>query len=394
MTSPLAGIRVLDFTRYLAGPFCTMQLADLGADVVKVERPDRGREFAGADGRDTYFFLSANRGKRAVALDYTRPQGRELVLRLLPAFDVVVENFRPGAMAAFGLGPKELCARHPRLVYVSISGFGATGPYAQRHGFDQIAQGMSGVMSITGTPESGPLRHGLAIGDLVAGLFAAQGALAALVERNESGRGQHVETSLLEGLIGLLSWSAGIYFDTGRAPGPAGHHHPLASPYGRFRARDGYLNVASGGQAIWKRLCEAVGRADWASDPRFASPGARLANRAALTEALEAELAKADVTEWIERFVAAGVPAGPVYSLEQVFADPQVLAREMKVELPHPEVGRFKTTGLPLKWSRTRTKLERRPPLFAEHTREVLRELGVADAELSALESTGVLRAR
>jgi formyl-CoA transferase len=394
MTPPLAGIRVLDFTQYLAGPFCTMQLADLGADVVKVERPDRGREFAGADGRDTYFFLSANRGKRAVALDYTRPQGRELVLRLLPAFDVVVENFRPGAMAAFGLGPKELCARHPRLVYVSISGFGATGPYAQRHGFDQIAQGMSGVMSITGTPESGPLRHGLAIGDLVAGLFAAQGALAALVERNESGRGQHVETSLLEGLIGLLSWSAGIYFDTGRAPGPAGHHHPLASPYGRFRARDGYLNVASGGQAIWKRLCEAVGRADWASDPRFASPGARLANRAALTEALEAELAKADVTEWIERFVAAGVPAGPVYSLEQVFADPQVLAREMKVELPHPEVGRFKTTGLPLKWSRTRTKLERRPPLFAEHTREVLRELGVADAELSALESTGVLRAR
>ncbi len=394
MTPPLGGIRVLDFTQYLAGPFCTMQLADLGADVVKVERPDRGREFAGADGRDTYFFLSSNRGKRAVALDYTRPEGRDLVLRLLPAFDVVVENFRPGAMAAFGLGPEQLCALHPRLVYVSISGFGATGPYAGRHGFDQIAQGMSGVMSITGTPESGPLRHGLAIGDLVAGLFAAQGALAALVERNESGRGQHVETSLLEGLIGLLSWSAGIYFDTGRAPGPAGHHHPLASPYGRFRARDGYLNVTSGGQAIWKRLCEAVGRADWASDPRFASPGARLANRAVLTEALEAELAKADVTEWVERFVAAGVPAGPVYSLDQVFADPQVLAREMKVELPHPEVGNFQTTGLPVKWSRTTTKIERRPPLFAEHTREVLRELGVAEPELFALEAAGVLRTR
>jgi formyl-CoA transferase len=394
MTPPLAGIRVLDFTQYLAGPFCTMQLADLGADVVKLERPDRGREFAGADGRDTYFFLSSNRGKRAVALDYTRAEGRDLVLRLLPAFDVVVENFRPGSMAAFGLGPERLCALHPALVYVSISGFGATGPYAQRHGFDQIAQGMSGVMSITGTPDSGPLRHGLAIGDLVAGLFAAQGALAALVERAESGRGQHVETSLVEALIGLLSWSAGIYFDTGRAPGPAGHHHPLASPYGRFRARDGFLNVAAGGQAIWKRLCDAVGRGDWESDARFATPGARVSNRAALTEALEAELAKADVAEWVERFVAAGVPAGPVYSLEQVFADPQVLAREMKVELPHPGVGTYKTTGLPLKWSRTRTKIERRPPLFAEHTREVLRELGVADDEVAALEQAGVLRSR
>ncbi len=391
MSGPLAGTRVLDFTQYLAGPFCTMQLADLGADVVKVERPDRPREFSGRGGRDSYFFLSSNRGKRSLALDFSKPAGRDVSLRLLEHSDVLVENFRPGAMAAFGLGP-EILERLPRLVYVSISGFGATGPYRDRPGFDQIAQGMSGAMSITGTPDSGPLRHGLAIGDLVAGLFAAQAALAALFERAESGRGQHVETSLLESLIGLLSWSAGMFFETGRAPGPAGHHHPLSSPYGRFRARDGYLCIAAGSEAIWQRLCRALGRDEWLSDARFARPEDRLRGRDALTRALEAELATAPVAEWVERLNAAGVPAGPVYGLDQVFADPQVLAREMLVELPHPGVGTFRTTGLPLKWSRSRTAIERRPPLFAEHTREVLAELGLAAGEIAALERDGVAR--
>jgi crotonobetainyl-CoA:carnitine CoA-transferase CaiB-like acyl-CoA transferase len=277
-------------------------------------------------------------------------------------------------------------------VYVSISGFGATGPYRDRPGFDQIAQGMSGAMSITGTPESGPLRHGLAIGDLVAGLFAAQAALGALFERAESGRGQHVETSLLESLIGLLSWSAGMFFETGRAPGPAGHHHPLSSPYGRFRARDGFLCIAAGSEAIWQRLCRALGRDEWRSDPRFERPEDRLRGRDELTRALEAELARAPVAEWVERLNAAGVPAGPVYGLDQVFADPQVLAREMLVELPHPGVGTFRTTGLPLKWSRSRTRVERRPPLFGEHTREVLAELGIAPDEIVALERDGIAR--
>jgi crotonobetainyl-CoA:carnitine CoA-transferase CaiB-like acyl-CoA transferase len=391
---PLAGVRVLDFSRYLAGPFCTMQLADLGADVVSVERPGRGRDFARLDGRDTYFYLSANRGKRSLALDYTRPEGRQVIERLLPQIDVLVENFRPGVMAGLGLDPKELLARHPRLVVVSISGFGQTGPYRDRPGFDQIAQGMSGVMSITGTAESGPMRHGLAIGDLVAGLYGAQGALGALVARAASGRGQHVETSLLEGLIGILSWSAGLLFESGREPGPAGHHHPLSSPYGRFHARDGWLNVAAGSQEIWERLCRALGRADWIADARFASAGARLSNRAELTTELEGELAKRDVDDWVVLLNDAGVPAGPVYGLERVFSDPHVLARDMLVELPHPALGTFKTTGLPLKWSESRTKIERRPPLFAEHTRDVLQELGLRADECTALERAGVIEQR
>jgi formyl-CoA transferase len=390
--APLAGTRVLDFTRYLAGPFCTMQLADLGADVFKVERPDRPREFSSSAGRDSYFFLSSNRGKRSLALNYTDPEGRELLLRLLPQVDVLVENFRPGVMDEIGLGARAMLERNPRLVYVSISGFGSRGPYRDRPGFDQIAQGMSGVMSITGTPDSGPLRHGLAIGDLVAGLFAAQGTIAALHARERSGRGQHVETSLLEGLIGLLSWSAGMVFESGEPPGPAGHHHPLSSPYGRFKGSDGYINIAAGSQSIWQRLARAMKREDWLKDERFADPVARLRNRDALSAEIEAELASARVEDWVERLNHAGVPSGPVYSLDQVFADPHVLAQEMLVELPHPVIETFRTTGLPVKFSATPTRIERRPPLLAEHTHEVLRSLGCGEEEIQALSARGVIR--
>jgi crotonobetainyl-CoA:carnitine CoA-transferase CaiB-like acyl-CoA transferase len=388
---PLSGIRVLDFTRFLAGPFCTQQLGDLGADVIKVESPNRGREFSSADGRDTYFFLSANRSKRSLGLDIEKPEGVELLLRLLPRFDVLVENFRPGVMDRFGLGPARLTEHHPRLVYVSISGFGSTGPYRDRPGFDQIAQGMSGVMSLTGTPETGPLRHGLAIGDLVAGLYAAQGALAALQARERTGRGQHVETSLLEGLIGILTWGAGMYFEAGRVPGPAGHHHPLSSPYGRFRASDGYVNIAAGGQHIWERLCSALDREDWKQDPRFADPGSRLRNRDTLSSELEKELARATVGEWVERINAAGVPCGPVYTMDQVFEDPQVVARDMCVELPHPVLGKFRTTGLPLKFDQTAARVERRPPLLGEHTDEILEELDVSKSERSTLRENRII---
>ena len=389
---PLDGIRVLDFTRFLAGPFCSMQLADLGADVIKVERPDRPREFSTPEGRDSYFFLSSNRGKRSLALDYTGAAGSDLVRRLLPGIDIVVENFRPGVMAAHGLGPESLTREFTRLIFVSISGFGATGPYRDRPGFDQIAQGMSGLMSITGTEESGPLRHGLAIGDLVAGLTAAQGALAALHARDQTGRGQYVETSLVESLVGLLSWSGGIFFESGSPPGPAGHHHPLSSPYGRFRGRDGYINIAAGSDAIWQRMCRAFEREDWIDDARFRTPFDRLRNRDALTEEIERELPQRGVAEWVELLNAAGAPAGPVYSLDQVFSDPQLLARDMFVELPHPVLGSFKTTGHPLKWSNTPTAVTRRPPLFAEHTREVLSDLGIPANEIADLEAAHVIR--
>ncbi|MBM4265302.1 MAG: CoA transferase [Deltaproteobacteria bacterium] len=391
MAPPLAGIRVLDLTRYLAGPFASMLLADYGADVVKVESP-HGRELRGpGDAPDNYFFLSANRGKRSITVDVKKPEGIELLLRLLPSFDVLIENFRPGVMEELGLGAESLLERFPRLVYCGISGFGADGPYRDRPGFDQIAQGMSGFMSLTGTPESGPTRAGIAIADLMAGVFASQGIQLALLARERTGKGQIVHTSLLEAMIGILSWGAGMYFESGRAPGPAGQHHPLSSPYGRFRTRDGWVNVAAGNDAMWAKLARELGRPDWLEDARFANVLLRVQNRAALTAEIETVLAVAGVDEWVRRINAAGVPCGPVLDLEQVFSDPQVLAREMLVELPHPVRGTIRTTGLPVKLSATPGGFARRPPLHGEHTDEVLREAGLAPGEVEGLRARGVI---
>ncbi len=388
---PLKDVRVLDLTRYLAGPFATQLLADYGADVVKIERRE-GREFrASASDPDSYFFLSANRGKRSITVDLRKEQGRELLLRLLRRCDVLIENFRPGVMARLGLGADELLARFPGLIVCSVSGFGADGPYADRPGFDQIAQGMSGFMSITGTAESGPTRAGIAIADLLAGIFAASGIQLALLERERTGRGQLVETSLLEAMVGVLSWGAGMYFERGKAPGPAGQHHPLSAPYGRFRARDGYLNIAAGSEPMWRELARELGRDDWLTDERFAHPGQRLRHRDELTAELEDALASAGVDRWVERLNAAGVPAGPVLDIEQVFSDPQVLARRMLVELPHPELGTFLTTGLPVKLSESPGAIERRPPLHGEHTEEVLSELGLSPGEIAALRKEEVI---
>ena len=389
--APLSGVRVLDLTRYLAGPFASMLLADYGADVVKVESRG-GREFRppGSE-RDSYFFLSSNRGKRSLTLDLRSEAGRELLQRLIPHFDVLIENFRPGVMERFGLGADALTERCPRLVYCGISGFGAEGPYRDRPGFDQIAQGMSGFMSLTGTQDSGPTRAGIAIADLLGGIFAAHGIQLALLARERTGRGQIVHTSLLEAMVATLSWGAGMYFESGRAPGPAGQHHPLSSPYGRFRARDGYLNIAAASDSMWEKLATALDCRGWLEDPRFRDSGERVRNRDALNTEIETVLASRDVAVWVERLNRVGVPCGPVLDLEQVFRDPQVLARDMLVQLPHPEVGTFQTTGLPVKLSRNPGRIERRPPLHGEHTEEILRELGVAAEEVADLRSRGVI---
>ncbi|MGH0028643.1 MAG: CaiB/BaiF CoA transferase family protein, partial [Myxococcota bacterium] len=341
--------------------------------------------------RDSYFFLSANRGKRSVTLDLRKPAGRDLLLRLLPGFDVLVENFRPGVMEELGLPAQELVERFPRLVVCGISGFGPDGPYRDRPGLDQIAQGMSGFMSLTGTEETGPTRAGIAIGDVLAGMFAAHGIQLALLERERTGRGQVVNTSLLESMIAVLSWGAGRYFERGDVPGPAGQHHPLSSPYGRFRARDGFLNIAAASDALWQRLARALGAERWLDDARFAKPLARLGNRAELTAEIEAVLAQGDVAHWVEVLNEAGVPAGPVLDMAQVFSDPQVLARQMLVEMPHPEVGTFRTTGLPVKLSRTGGAIVRRPPLHGEHTEEVLREAGLDADEVARLREQEVV---
>jgi formyl-CoA transferase len=317
-----------------------------------------------------------------------------VLARLLESADVLVENYRPGVLAALGFAPAELLRRHPRLIVCSISGFGADGPYAGRPGFDPIAQGMSGLMSLTGTEESGPTRVGIAISDLLAGIFAAHGVQLALLARVQTGRGQLVDTSLLEATIGVLSWGAGMYFESGKSPGPAGHHHPLTAPAGRFRARDGYLIVAAANDAIFDRLALALGHSEWLLDPRFAKVGARMANRPALFEALEEVLRTQDVAHWVETLNAAGVPAGPVLGLAEVFADPQVLAREMLVRLPHPERESFLTTGLPVKLSETPGAIRRAPPLHGEHTGDVLRDAGYAEAEIAALAKDGVIGVR
>jgi crotonobetainyl-CoA:carnitine CoA-transferase CaiB-like acyl-CoA transferase len=391
VTAPLEGVRVLDLTRFLAGPFCTQLLGGYGADVVKVEaRGAREFRLPGAE-HDSYFFLSANRDKRSLTLDIRTDEGRDLFLEILPHFDVVVENFRPRVMERLGLGAARLLEQHPRLVYCGISGFGPEGPYADRPGFDQIAQGMSGFMSITGTSESGPTRAGIAIADLLAGIFAAQGVQLALLARERTGRGQIVHASLLEAMVSVLSWSAGMLFESGRAPGPAGQHHPLSAPYGRFRALDGYLNIAAGGAGMFEKLADAMGRPAWKEDPRFVDAVVRIRNRAELTAALEEVLAGDGVDAWVERINAAGVPCGPVLDLQEVFDDPQVRAREMLCELPHAEVGVYRTTGLPVKLSETPGEIRRAPPLHGEHTEQVLAECGVSAERIAEFREREVI---
>ena len=392
--APLSGIRVLDLTRYLAGPFATMLLADYGADVVKVESP-KGREFrAPGARRDSYFFLSSNRNKRSLTLDVKERAGQRCFLRMLSEVDVVVENFRPGVMQALGLGAESLLERNPRLVYCGISGFGATGPYRDRPGFDQIAQGMSGFMSLTGTEESGPTRAGIAIGDLLGGLFAAHGIQLALLARGRTGKGQVVDTSLLESMIGVLSWGAGMFFEAGEAPGPAGQHHPLSAPYGRFRARDAHLNIAAGSEAMWEKLASALGHPEWVRDERFHGPAERVANREDLTRVIEEALSREDVPHWVTVLNRVGVPCGPVLDLAQVFSDPQVLFRQMLVEMPHPEVGTFRTTGLPVKLSHTPGAIARPPPLHGEHSDEILEEFGFSPEEVRVLRDEGAVGSR
>ena len=391
MARPLDGIKVIDLTRYLAGPFATQILGDYGAEIIKIEPVKGGRSQLGGDSkRDDYFFLSSNRSKKSVALDTRNPQGLAALKRLLPHADVVIDNFRPGVIDKMGLGYDELSARFPRIICCNISGFGSSGPLRDYPGFDQIAQGMSGLMSVTGTKESGPTRLGIAICDLVAGVCAAQGVLLALIARQQTGRGQKVETSLLESIVSLLSWSAGIYFESGASPLPQGNHHPLSSPHGTFQATDRPLNIAVGNDSMWARFVEVIQRPELGHDERFKKLFSRIANRDALTEEINLALAAHDADFWIEALNRAGIPCGPILTIEEMFKHPQIATRDMLLKLAHPVRGEIQTTGLAVKLSATPGEVTR-PPLLGEHTDEVLLAAGLTQSEIDELRRNGAI---
>jgi formyl-CoA transferase len=383
MILPLDGVRVVDLTQVMGGPFCTMQLGDLGADVIKVEPPagDLSRRMGGAQlrmtGDDHAPFFALNRNKRSIVLDLTRERDRDVFLALARSADVIVESYRPGVTTRLGADYATVAALNPRVIYVSISGFGQTGPYADRPGFDLIAQGMSGMMSITGEPNGTPVKCGVPVADLSVGLIAANGVLAALIAREKTGRGQYIDTSLFESALAMAVWETTEYWATGEAPHAMGSAHRLSAPYQAFRTSDGYITLAALTPVQWTQLCAALGRSVLAADPRFETTATRMANRAALVREIESALGSRTTAEWVERLLAAGVPAGPIHDFAQVFADPHTRARRMVEEVDHPVAGRVRTLGFPLKMSDTPPRVRRAPPLLGEHSAEILRELGM-----------------
>jgi formyl-CoA transferase len=389
---PLAGLRVIDLTQAMAAPFCSMNLADLGADVIKVEPPggeDMRRGSAGRNGHSGTF-MTMNRSKRGITLDLKQPAGVAVMHRLVKTADIFVQNYRPGVAKRLGVDYATLAALNPRLIYCSISGFGSTGPYAPRGGYDLIAQGMSGIMSVTGDEDGAPAKAGLPVCDLGAGLFGTYGILCALEHRERTGEGQHVDTSLLEAGIALTVREATEYWTTGQTPHALGSADRRSAPAQALRASDGWIAVTAADDARFAALCRALDRPDLAADARFATAAARLSQREALAAELERTTAKEPRAHWLSRLEAAGVPAGPVNNYAEALADPQALARQMIVDLVHPGAGPIKALGVPVKLSDTPGAVDRPAPLLGQHTADVLTELGLSEAEQRSLKDLGV----
>jgi crotonobetainyl-CoA:carnitine CoA-transferase CaiB-like acyl-CoA transferase len=380
----LEGLRVLDVTQVMAGPFCAMQLCDMGADVIKVEPPDgdSSRRMSGASGSDSPSFNAVNRGKRGIVLNLKKDAARAVFRRLADRADVLIENFRPGVMRGFGLDYASLAASHPGLIYVSISGYGQTGPSAGKGGFDLVAQGVSGLMSITGEPGGPPVKVGVPLTDLGAGLFALSAILAALYYRARTGKGQYIDTSLVEAGVALSVWEASEYFATGGVPQAMGSAHRMTAPYQAVRCADGYITMAAANDRLFRRLCELLGHSEWTADPDFADDTGRVRNRARLAALIESVTSQQPRDHWLALFEANGLPCGPINNYAQVFADPQVRARDMVVETVHPTMGRIQTLGSPIKMSETPPLVGRPAPLLGEHTREVLREVGYDERQI------------
>ena len=390
---PLSGVRVLDLGRFVAGPFCAVLLADMGAEVIKIELPRRGDEtrYHGVlvNGESSYF-VGMNRSKKSLSLDLKTEEGKEIFRRLVREADVVVENFRPDVMRKLGFHYEALREINRAIIYCGISGFGKDGPYALRPSFDFIAQGMSGMMSVTGFPDREPVRIGIPIADYVAAIYGAYGILAALMARKRTGEGQEVQTSLVDGMISLLSLQADKYFGRGEVPERSGNDHPVTSPYGTFKARDGYINIAPAGDFMWERLARALGREDLIQDPRFLTNDLRCKHREEINRIINEITIGRTMADWIDYLNKAGVPCGPIYSLPQTFADPQVQHQEMVLDLEQPS-GKVKTLGFPLKLSKTPAALRRPSPQLGQHTEEILASLGYPAAQIEDLRARGVI---
>jgi crotonobetainyl-CoA:carnitine CoA-transferase CaiB-like acyl-CoA transferase len=390
---PLAGLRVLDLTEHMAGPFCTMILADMGAEVLKVERPGRGdssRSMGDGTARNP-FFRYINRNKKSVTLDYKGPAGREVFMRLVQSVDVLIENYRATVMERAGLGYDVLAAQNPRLVYAQLSGFGAGGPYRDKGGFDLIAQGMGGLMHVTGEPDGPPTSVGQPICDLGTGMWGVQGILAALYERERTGKGQKVECSLLETAIGFSGWTSAAWLVDGQEPRRQGARHRQNAPYQRFATQDGYLMIGAATQEMWERCARALGRAEWIDDPRFRRNADRLRHREALEKAIEDVLVTRPSAHWVVALDAAGVPSGTVNTYTQLFADPQVRHLGMVAHADDPELGRVAHVRTPVRLSRSRVAVRSVAPKLGAHTTQVLSEVGYSAAELATLRGAGVI---
>ncbi|HMH19233.1 MAG TPA: CaiB/BaiF CoA-transferase family protein [Burkholderiales bacterium] len=407
MPGPLSHVRVLDLSRVLAGPWAGQNLADLGAEVIKVERPGSGddsRAFGppwvkdkdGRDTKDSAYYTSANRGKKSITLNISKPEGQKLVRELAKISDVLIENYKFGDLARYGLSYEDLKKINPRLIYCSVTGFGQTGPYRERPGYDFMIQGMGGMMSVTGEPDDapggGPQRAGVPVADIITGMYASIAICAALAHRAESGVGQHLDLALLDSQIALLAYQNTNYFSTGSPPKRIGNLHPNIVPYQPFRTKDGSVILACGNDNLYRKFCEVAGCAELASDARFASNGKRVENRAELTRLLQAIFVKKTTREWVELLDGAGVANGPINDIAQVFEEPQVKARGVKIELEHPVAGKLPLVASPMRFSGTPLEHKLAPPVLGQHTEETLRGvLKLDDREIARLRADGVI---
>ena len=394
----LEGIRVLDLTRALAGPFSTLMLGDYGADVIKIEIPGSGDDTRTWGppfiGDESAYFLSINRNKRSLTLNFKDEKAKEIFLKLAKDADVIVENFTPGVMDRFGLGYDVIKEVNPGIVFCSVSGFGQTGPYRSRPAYDQIMQGISGLMSITGEPDGEPQKVGIAVADIGAGMWAAFAVMAAIHNRSHkgNGQGQHIDISMMDAQVAWLTYQAANFFANGTPPKRLGAAHPNLVPYQAFMCQDNkYLNLAVGSERIWERFCEGMDMPELRDNPDYKTNIERAQNREKIVPYLQEVFIKQPVNHWVEKLQAVSVPCGPINDLEDVFSDPQLLSRDMFVEISHPTLGKIKQTGLPLKFSRTPGGLDRPPPLLGEHNHEVLKEIGFSTSEIEKLETQNVI---